>query len=257
MQGQRIVEEDDDDYEQLLTLAQLDAEIHQQEGEDLKTHLAVEGGKILRINVLNMNPLGIVQIIEDDTMIRMFGRDRLLYLKFLKYQSWFFLVIFMISWTTLMPTYYQGSDADKYIRKIGEETSNVVVGQSTENDINLLRFTILNVMESPDLLIAPYILTLIIAAIMYISIFCFWKQTTKYERQSLDRLNDMGYSQLHRNCLLIKGIPTHMAPSEARRHIKRILNLQLNKGTASLDESIHDVKVVEEFNEFFNLKKEL
>ena len=45
-------------------------------------------------------------------MIHMFGRDRFLYLKFLKYQSWFFLTIFFLGWTILLPTYTSGNDAD-------------------------------------------------------------------------------------------------------------------------------------------------
>lgn len=45
----------------------------------------VENNNLLRVNVANMNPLSIVQIIDEPTMIRMFGRDRFLYLKYLKY----------------------------------------------------------------------------------------------------------------------------------------------------------------------------
>ena len=45
----------------------------------------VESSNWLRVNVSNMNPLSIVNIIDDTTMIRMFGRDRFLYLKFLKH----------------------------------------------------------------------------------------------------------------------------------------------------------------------------
>jgi len=43
-----------------------------------------------------------------------------------------------------------------------------------------------------------------------------------------------------------------MAPKEARRHIKRILNM-----VEGLEDKIYEVKVVEDFNEFFNLNQEL
>ena len=75
----------------------------------------------------------------------------------------------------------------------------------------------------------------------------------------------MGYSQLHNHCLLLKGIPRHMAPSEAQRHIKRILNMvegfDAEKQRADPhrhnNKIIYEVTVVEDFNEFFNLKQEL
>ena len=43
-----------------------------------------------------------------------------------------------------------------------------------------------------------------------------------------------------------------MAPSEARRHIKRILNM-----VEGIEDKVYEVKVVEDFDEFFNLKQEL
>jgi len=79
--------------------------------------MGIEGSNSLRVNVAKMNPLSIIQIIDEPTMITLFGRDRFLYLKFLKYQSWFFLTIFVLGWTFLMPTYYSGGDADEYIRE--------------------------------------------------------------------------------------------------------------------------------------------
>ena len=60
----------------------------------------------LRIDVANMNPLSIVSIIDEPTMVKMFGVDRFLYLKFLKHQSWFFLALFLSGWTMLMPSFY-------------------------------------------------------------------------------------------------------------------------------------------------------
>ena len=43
-----------------------------------------------------------------------------------------------------------------------------------------------------------------------------------------------------------------MAPGEARRHIKRILNM-----VEGIEDKIYAVNVIEDFNEFFNLKQEL
>ena len=41
-----------------------------------------------------------------------------------------------------------------------------------------------------------------------------------------------------------------MAPSEARRHIKRILNM-----VEGIEDKVYEVKVVEDFDEFFNWAK--
>ena len=97
----------------------------------------------------------------------------------------------------------------------------------------------------------PYVFTILTTIIMYISIFCFWRGTrTGFDYGS--QLNDMGYSQLHKHCLLLKGIPRHMAPSEANRHIHRILNMADGN-----ENKVWEVKVVEDFSEFFSLKQEL
>ena len=79
--------------------------------------MGLESGNLLRVNVANMNPLSIVQIIDEPTMIRMIGRDRFLYLKFLKTQSWFFLTLFLLGWTILLPTYYGGNSLKDYFAK--------------------------------------------------------------------------------------------------------------------------------------------
>ena len=132
----------------------------------------------------------------------------------------------------------------------------------------MLVFTILNVKNDQTKLMIAYIFTIFTAIIMYISIFCFWRGThtwfDSHGRYS-SSLNDMGYSQLHNHCLLLKGIPRHMAPSEAQRHIKRILNMVEGFGpekeraaqNGHNNKIIYEVTVVEDFNEFFNLKQEL
>jgi len=98
----------------------------------------------------------------------------------------------------------------------------------------------------------PYVFTIVTTIIMYISIFCFWRGTNSYLTSKKHQIDDKGYSQLHMHCLLLKGIPRHMAPGEARRHIKRILNM-----VEGIEDKIYSVNVVEDFNEFFNLKQEL
>ena len=121
----------------------------------------------------------------------------------------------------------------------------------TENDINLLEYTVLNVTSDPNKLFIAYMFTIVTTIIFYIFIFIFWRGLRqRYEFGN--HLNDMGYSSLHKHCLLVKGIPRHMAPSEARRHIKRILNM-----VEGMENQVWDVKVVEDFHEFFNLKQEL
>ena len=40
--------------------------------------------------------------------------------KCMKYQSWFFLTLFLLGWTILMPTYNSGKDAEKFIEQAQE-----------------------------------------------------------------------------------------------------------------------------------------
>jgi hypothetical protein len=102
------------------------------------------------------------------------------------------------------------------------------------------------------MMMVPYLFTIVTTIIMYISIFCFWRGTNTWGKGKKYQLDDKGYSQLHMHCLLLKGIPRHMAPGEARRHIKRILNM-----VEGIEDKIYAVNVVEDFNDFFNLKQEL
>ena len=107
------LDSDDDDYDNNLKLMQLDSSLR---ASNINVQQMETGdSNWLRVNVARMNPLSIVQIIDEPTMIRMFGRDRFLYLKFLKYQSWFFLTIFFLGWTILLPAYSTGQDASEFI----------------------------------------------------------------------------------------------------------------------------------------------
>lgn len=48
---------------------------------------------------------------DEDTMVRLMGRDLTQYLKFLKYQAVMFFVIFLLSFGLMIPLYWSGSDA--------------------------------------------------------------------------------------------------------------------------------------------------
>ena len=168
-----------------------------------------------------------------------------------------------------MPTYNSGKDAAQYIAlnalanenkskdgsiKINtSSTSSIEFIAGEVDEINLLEFTILNVKEEDGKLLVAYVFTIITTIVMYISIFCFWRGTrTWFDFSGKHAKDDKGYSQLNKHCLLLKGIPKNMSPKEARRHIKRVLNK-----VAGMKDKVYEVKVVEEFNEFFNLKQEL
>lgn len=119
----------DDDYDNNLKLMQLDSSLRM-------SHINVQqmergNSSWLRVNVARMNPLSIIQIIDEPTMIKMFGRDRFLYLKFLKYQSWFFLSIFFLGWTILLPTYNSGSDAGNFIQTVVENVEEQAEDKAT------------------------------------------------------------------------------------------------------------------------------
>ena len=74
-------------------------------------------------------------------MIRFMGRDLTIFLKFLDYQTWMFLAILIMQWTILMPLYYTGEDADKYLLEVVEkENSGKVMANSTALEDGSLRF---------------------------------------------------------------------------------------------------------------------
>lgn len=69
----------------------------------------------LGINAKETNPFGLLQLVDEVTMIRFMGRDLTIFLKFLRYQGVMFLVILLLQWTVLIPLYYFGDDADRYL----------------------------------------------------------------------------------------------------------------------------------------------
>jgi len=74
-------------------------------------------------------------------------------------------------------------------------------------------------------LCVAYVFTFITTIVGYISIFYFWRGTrTWFDFSGKHEMADMGYSQLNKHCVLLKGIPKHMSPVEATDHIKRVLN---------------------------------
>ena len=67
-------------------------------------------------------------------MIRLMGRDLTLYLKFLKYEAGFFFMLGLISFALLIPLYYSGSDATKYVQLLqtNQNTTTILAGNDTE-----------------------------------------------------------------------------------------------------------------------------
>lgn len=282
------VESSDDEHQDKINLYHLDDSIRHgkesgQRPNSPTNRMDMEHAtNWLRVNLQGMSPIGILGIIDDSTMIRMFGRDRFLYLKFLKYQAWFFLTIFVIGWTILLPTYNTGNDADRYILMNSIENAGADAQMdvqelghantdNSEDDINLLKFTILNQTSDTTMLLIPYCFTIATALIMYVFIFFFWRVTHSYDYTAPDRLDDKGYSQLHRHVLLLKGIPKNIAPNEANWMIKQTLNItEFSGGKDNQDDSyetpdpdslqeekIFKVKTVGDYNEQYPLTQEI
>ena len=103
--------------------------------------------KWLGIDVKEMSVLGILNIIDEATMIRFMGRDLTLYLKYIKYQAIMFGVIVIMNWTILLPLYYNGQDAER--KFLAQDNSKEDAEGETEKskgaEYNLIKFTILNV----------------------------------------------------------------------------------------------------------------
>ena len=150
-----------------------------------------------------MGFFGLLQLIDEVTMIRFMGRDLTIFLKYLNYQTWMFLVILIIQWTVLIPIYYTGEDAYKYLdafQQVANTTANatlplgnitvstnitddvIVVANTTEltelteiiplsdadREYNLIRFTILNVESSPMKMTIAFIMVIVTTVIVYL-----------------------------------------------------------------------------------------
>ena len=147
-----------------------------------------------------MGFFGLLQLIDEVTMIRFMGRDLTIFLKYLNYQTWMFLVILIIQWTVLIPIYYTGEDAYKYLDAFGQVSNttanatlplgNITVSTNiTDKDIvvanmtditeiiplsdadreyNLIKFTILNVESSPMKMTIAFIMVIVTTVIVYL-----------------------------------------------------------------------------------------
>lgn len=130
---------------------------------------------------------------DEETMIRLMGRDLSLYLKFLKYQAVQFFIIFLFSFATIIPLYWTGSDATVYFETISQnstavstnETVNATIVASksantyglTERDTgyNLLMITMLNIQTDELKLLGSYSFIYLTTVVVYIQIFRFWR----------------------------------------------------------------------------------
>ena len=66
----------------------------------------------LGVNAKETSFLGLLQLLDEITMIRFMGRDLTIYLKFLNNSYVMFGAILIIQWTVLIPLYYSGNDAE-------------------------------------------------------------------------------------------------------------------------------------------------
>lgn len=154
-------------------------------------------------------------MIDEDTMIRFMGRDLTIFLKFLDYQTWMFLAILIMQWTILMPLYYTGEDADKYLLEVVEkENSGKVMANSTaledeslrflqqaesaknitipetDREYNMIKFTILNIQSNPTRMTFAFIMVIFTTLVVYLQIFCFWKRTYNWKEKDFVRGED-------------------------------------------------------------------
>lgn len=79
-----------------------------------------------------LNFLGLLQIIDEKTMIRLMGKDLTMYLKFLKFQAVQFFIIFILSFSTMIPLYWTGSDAKRYFTVTSSGNSTATNSSSNE-----------------------------------------------------------------------------------------------------------------------------
>ena len=126
-------------------------------------------------------------------MIRFMGRDLTIFLKFLDYQTWMFLAILIMQWTVLMPLYYTGGDADKYLLEVIEkenreivslnststnldmlrqlqptETAKNITIPETDREYNMIKFTILNIQSNPTRMTFAFIMVIFTTLVVYL-----------------------------------------------------------------------------------------
>ena len=110
----------------------------------------------------------------------------------------------------------------------------------------MLRFTILNISTDKNKMTFAYIMVMVTSLIVYLQIFCFWKNTYSWKDRNFGHGEDAKFSNFHQYSILIRGIPKNLDPIDAGQHIKRILNRQ-----PSCKGKIIDVKVVGDYKELY------
>jgi hypothetical protein len=142
-------------------------------------------------------------------MIRLMGRDLAMYLKFLKFQAVQFFIIFVLSFSTMIPLYWSGSDAQRYLAKsqtinystirnsslLTDAPINSTFGLSAkDSSYNLIMITILNIQSDERKLAYSYAFVTLVSCIVYFQIFKFWRDTSVWNDINFERGEDMYFS---------------------------------------------------------------
>ena len=237
----------------------------------------------LGVNAKETSFLGLLQLLDEITMIRFMGRDLTIYLKFLNNSYVMFFIILLIEWTVLIPLYYSGTDAEQYLEAEVEydlidnsnstalrflETANSTSGNQTrvgnftlaedEAQYNLVKFTILNIQNDTGKMTIAYAMVMLTTVIVYLQIFCFWKTTYSWRDKTFVYGEDAKLGMLHKYAVMVRGIPKNLTPEEAGDNIKRILNAQKwNKliDKAGDEQKIVEVLVVGDYKQIYSMGK--
>ena len=189
------------------------------------------------------------------------GRDLAMYLKFLKFQAVQFFIIFVLSFSTMIPLYWSGSDAERYLTKtltlnntsnknsslFSDAPINSTFGLSAkDSSYNLIMITILNIQSDEKKLAYSYAFVTVVSCVVYFQIFKFWRDTSVWNDINFERGEDMYFSQLQNHVVFIRGIPKNINPVTGSDEIKRILK-------RTFQNQLIDFKIVGQHNDLYIL----
>lgn len=111
---------------------------------------------------------------------------------------------------------------------------------------NLIIFTILNIQNDGSRLTISYFFVLLIAIIVYIQIFKFWRSAHLLKNTHYEKGDDLFYKTIPDYCLKVTGIPVSLQPDQAEKEIKQLLK-------PLIGDALVQFKIVGEFTQLWTL----
>jgi len=87
----------------------------------------------------------------------------------------------------------------------------------------MIMFTILNVQSEEMKMTVAFCFVILTSLIVYLQVFKFWRETYVWKEKNFEIGKDAAFSNLHKYCLLIRGVPSSLEPEKTSQEIERII----------------------------------